>query len=128
MAEYIESKRDWVRNHYTFESIDQYKTTNGKLKLIDVILKSDWIEKHEIFKFQSLGITLGDIIVQDLNFIWVEVEEDGETDPAVNLQDTTLILFPMTMISKRIEKGENVDIYEFYERLKDDVTEIKIQA
>jgi hypothetical protein len=91
MTKLIEAKRD---------SIHKYNTVEGKLNLLDTILKSNWIEDHEVYKFQSLGITLGDIIVQDINFIWVEVEEDGEVDPALNFPDTSLILFPMTMISK----------------------------
>jgi len=128
MINYIESKRDWVRNHYTPESIAGYETVKGKLKLLDTILKSHWIEKHETAKLQSLGITLGDIIVQEMNFTWIEVEEENETDPALLLPDTTLILFPMTMISKRIEKDESFDIYEFYEKLKEDVSKIKLQA
>ena len=63
-----------------------------------------------------------------MNFTWIEVEEENETDPALLLSDTILILFPMTMISKRIERGESFDIYEFYVRLKEDVNEIKLQA
>lgn len=128
MIKFIEAKRNWVRNHFTPDSIKKYDTIDGKFKLLDTIIKSNWIEKHETAKLQSLGITLGDIIVQDMNFIWVEIEEDGETDPALNFPDTTLILFPMTMISKRIERGEPFDVYEFYKTLKEDVERIKPEA
>jgi hypothetical protein len=128
MSSYLEAKRDWVRNHYAPEAISEFKTVQGKLKLLDAILKSDWIEKHETAKFQSLGITLGDIIVQDLNFIWIQVEDEIGTDPAVILPDTTLIVYPMTMISKRIERNESVDIYELYEQLKEYIEKIKLEA
>ena len=128
IIKYIETKRDWVRNHYTPEGVSEYDTIAGKLKLLDTILKSNWIEKDEIYKLQSLGITLGDIIVQDMNFIWIEVEDEYGIDPALQLPDTTLILFPLTMISKRIETGQDVDIYEFYDGLKEKVNEIKYNA
>lgn len=128
MANYIESKRDWVRNHYTPETVDKYNTVDGKLHLLDVVLKSDWIEKHETAKLQSLGITFGDVIVQDMNFEWIEVEDEKGITPALRLPDTTLIIFPMTMISKRIERDESVDIYELYMALKEDVNRIKLEA
>lgn len=124
----IEAKRDWVRNHYTPEAIDSYNTIEGKLTLVDTILKSNWIEKTETLKLQSLGITLGDIIEQDLNFVWVEVEDDYGIDPALQLPDTSLLVFPQTMISKRIEKGEEFDIYSFYDDLKSDINKIKRKA
>jgi Domain of unknown function (DUF3806) len=125
MTEYVGAKRDWVKNHYSSETIDDYNTVAGKLILLDTILKSNWIESQETEKLQSLGITLGDIFVQDMNFIWVEVEDEYGNDPAIQLPDTTIILFPMTMISKRIEGGEEVDIYDLYEGLKKKVKEIK---
>ncbi len=128
MANYIESKRDWVRNHYAPETVDRYNTVDGKLHLLDVVLKSDWIEKHETVKQQSLGITFGDVIVQDMNFEWIEVEDEKGSSPALRLPDTTLIIFPMTMISKRIERDESVDIYELYTALKEDVNRIKSEA
>ncbi len=37
----IDAKRTWVRNHYTPESIHKYDSLEGKLNLLDVILKSD---------------------------------------------------------------------------------------
>ncbi len=68
MSKDIEAKRDWVRNHYAPESLGEYDTIEGKLILLDTILKSNWIDKEEKVKWQSLGITLGDVFVQDMNF------------------------------------------------------------
>jgi hypothetical protein len=42
------------------------------------------------------------------------VEDEYGRDPAVRLPNTTIILFPMTMISKRIERGEKMDVFELY--------------
>ena len=128
MIKNIESKRKWVRDHFTPETINQYNTISGKLNLLDVILKSNWIDKNEILKFQYLGITLGDVFVQDMNFIWIQIEDEFGIDPAILLPDTTIRLFPMTMISKRIENGESIDIYEFYKGLKEKIKGIIPQA
>lgn len=124
MTQDIESKRDWVRSHYAPEDIDKYNSIEGKLILLDTILKSNWIESPETVKLQSFGVTLGDIFVQDMNFNWMQVEDEYGTDPAIQLPDTTILLFPLTMISKRIEAGQEVDIYHLYEGVKEMVNEI----
>lgn len=125
MVVQLESQREWVRNHFTPESINEYETIEGKIKLLDTILKSEWIEKTETLKFQCLGVTLGDIIVQELNFKWVEVEDEYGIDPAIKLKGTSIILFPLTMISKRIEKNEKINFIEFYDSLIKTIEEIK---
>ncbi len=120
----IQSQRDWVQNHYTQDSIDKYDTVDGKLNLLDIIIKSNWIRKEETMKLQSLGITLGDTIVQDMNFKWIEIEDDFGIDPAIKLENTSIILFPLTMISKRIENDEDVGIFELYNSIKSKVNEL----
>ena len=124
----ITAKRDWVRNHYTPETINEYETFEGKLILLDTILKSNWIDKSETLKLQCLGITLGDIIAQDLGLNWVEIEDEYGIDPALRFGETSLIVFPQTMISKRVEKGETVDIYELYELLEEGINTSKEKA
>jgi hypothetical protein len=128
MADFVESKRDWVRNHFVPESINEYNSIDGKLSLLNTILKSDWIEPTETYKLQSLGITLGDIIVQDLHVVWIEVNDEYGDTPAVQLPGTTIIIYPMTMLSKRIEAGETINIYELHKTLKEYVAEVKTDA
>jgi Domain of unknown function (DUF3806) len=73
-----------------------------------------WVAPTETYKLQRLGITLGDALVQELGMEWVMVEDDYGRDPAIRLPGTTVVLFPLTMISKRVERGETVDIMELF--------------
>ena len=125
MAQDIEAKRNWVKNHYTSESKSEYDTVEGKLQLLDIILKSGWIEKDEILKLQCLGITLGDAFAQGLSLEWIGVKDAFGIDPALQLPNTSIIIYPLTMISKRIEKGEEVDVNDLYSWLKDKITKIQ---
>jgi hypothetical protein len=111
----LEAKRRWVREHFTPETEHQYQELDQKLKLLDTILKSGWIEPAETVKLQTLGITLGDAFIQKMGFEWVTVEDEYGRDPAIRLPGTSLLLFPLTMISKRIENGEEVDIYDLFD-------------
>jgi hypothetical protein len=128
MKRRIESQRKWVRDHYLPESISEYESIEGKLKLIDIVIKSNWINKIETNKLQCLGITLGDALVQKLGLRWIEVEDDFGSDPALKFGDTSIIIFPLTMISKRIEDGEKVEVFELYNKFVDKINEIITKA
>jgi hypothetical protein len=111
----VEKQRDWVRDHYTPESLHLYDTLEGKLRLLDTILKENWIEPTETWKLQSLGITFGDALAQKMNLVWVAVEDEYGRDPALQDRGTTIVMFPLTTISKRVERGEPVDVRELFE-------------
>lgn len=125
MIQRLSAQRNWVQNHYDTDSLKNYDTLDGKLQLLKTIIESAWIQKVETNKLQCLGVTLGDAIVQDLGFNWVEIEDEFGVDPAIKLGDTSLILFPLTMISKRIENDEAVNIFELFDRIKNKVLEIR---
>jgi len=66
---------------------------------------------------QSMGVVFGDVFVQDMGFHWIMVEDEYGRDPAIKFQDTSVLLFPLTMISKRIERGETIDVFDLYNGL-----------
>jgi|SRR6187399_625796 hypothetical protein len=121
----IEAQRAWVRNHFEPDARGQYDSLEGKLRLLDTIVRSKWIERNETVKLQCLGITLGDAVVQEFAMRWVTVEDEYGRDPAVELPGTSILVFPLTMISKRIEQGEEVDIYDLFDGLCTKVREMK---
>ena len=45
-----------------------------------------------------------------MGLAWIAVEDEYGRDPALRDGETSIILFPMTTISKRIERGEIVDV------------------
>jgi hypothetical protein len=115
----IEAQRNWVRNHFSDDSIQKYALLPEKLRLLQTILDAGWIEPSETAKLQCLGITLGDALAQELGMEWVMVEDEYGRDPAIRLPGTTVILFPLTMISKRIEKAEAVNVVGLFNGVRD---------
>jgi hypothetical protein len=110
----VEAQRKWVRDHYPKDSLQQYDSVEGKLRVLDAILQINWVQSSETVKLQSLGIALGDALAQELGLTWVAVEDEYGRDPALILKGTSVRLFPLTMISKRVERGEAVDIYDLF--------------
>jgi len=111
----LEAKRIWAREHYDEAARDKYDTLDGKLSLLDTILRNKWIAPDETLKLQCLGVTFGDALAQRLGLTWVAVEDNCGRDLALALDGTSVRIFPVTSISKRIEGGEEVDVYGLFE-------------
>ena len=124
-AAQTEKQRGWVRDHYEEDSRHQYDSVEGKVVLLDTILRSDWIQPQETWKQQGLGVTFGDILVQKLGLDWVTVEDDYGNDPGLQDPETSILLFPLTAISKRIERGESVDVRELIQFFCQKVEELR---
>ena len=108
-----EAMRRWVVDHY--EDVQAYDSVAGKLKLVHAILENGWVAADETVKLQSLGVALGDALVQDVEELnWVAVDDEYGRDPALQWGSTSLLVFPLTAISKRVENGEKVDVFDMF--------------
>lgn len=124
----VEAQRKWVREHYPPESERKYQSLEGKLVLLDTILKNKWINPNETVKLQCLGITFGDALAQKLGLKWVAVEDEYGRDPALIVEGTSIITFPLTSISKRIERGEDIDVFNLFDTACAKLDELKRQT
>ena len=111
----LAAKRTWVCEHYDEAARHKYDTLGEKLRLVDAILRNKWIAPGETLKLQCLGVTFGDALAQKLGLTWVAVEDQYGRDPALILHGTSILMFPLTSISKRIEQGEEVEVYKLFE-------------
>jgi hypothetical protein len=46
---------------------------------------------------------------------WQMVEDEYGVSPCLVLKGTSIVLYPQTMISKRIERGEEVDVFDLFD-------------
>lgn len=113
----IQAHHKWVRGHLTPESQHLFDDWGHKLRVIDAILKEKWIEPGENLKFLCLGTVLGEALMQYCNLEWVVVDDETGRSLGLRAPGTSLILFPVTMISKRVERGEEVDVYDLFKRV-----------
>jgi hypothetical protein len=121
----VERQRSWVRDHFDIEARHQYQTVEGKLRLLDTIIRADWIEATETWKLQSLGITFSDALSEKMGLGWIAVEDEHGRDPALRDEGTALIVFPMTTISKRVERGETVNIRELFDQACQSIVDLR---
>ena len=111
----LESQRNLVKQYLgDADSLKKFESSAGKLGTIRALLATGKFPAEKTHELQSMGVVLGDVFVQDLGFHWILVQDEFGTVPAIQYENTTIILYPLTMISKRVEKGETVDIFDLY--------------
>jgi hypothetical protein len=80
-------------------------------------------------ELQCLGIVFGMILADVVEGMdWAIVEDEIGRDPALRFAGTSLLVFPMTMLSKRVEEGEPVKVAELFGRICVSLEELKLQA
>ena len=95
------------------------------LAMLQNVLDEKVIEREATYSLQALGMAFGKVFVNNNEgYDWWMVEDEYGRDPAVRYRDTSLLIFPQTMISKRVEDGEDVIVVELYEGIKDHLQRI----
>ena len=92
--------------------------TMADLVILQEILDAHSIERDATYTLQALGVAFGRVFLQTHpGYDWWMVEDEGGRDPAIRYRESTLLCFPQTMLSKRIEDGETVNVAELFEQL-----------
>lgn len=112
--DWLESAREWVKEHFTDNVEEKYAPVAGKLRVIDAILVNGWVASNETWKLQALGAAFGDALGQELLLDWVSVEDEIGATAALNWPGTSILTFPLTAISKRVERKEKVDVFVLF--------------
>ena len=112
--------RNWL-DHQS-EGSDISSTSELKLQLIQAIIDSDELKKYESTKIQSLGVGFGDALAQDIPELeWVAVEDEDGRELALRFKHTSILFYPITDLSRRIEDYVEVDVLNMFEGFKGSV-------
>jgi Domain of unknown function (DUF3806) len=73
-------------------------------------------KKSQTFELQGLGVVFGDVLASELSLRWVMITDEYGTDPTLRFKNTSININALTMISKRIEKDERVDVFSLFQK------------
>ena len=91
------------------DDIDDYHEADTTLSKIQSILDEKKYTSEQTRELQSLGLALGDYLqYKDENLHWAVLRDEYGRDLCLQYKNTALTVFPMTMLSKRVEDGEEV--------------------
>jgi hypothetical protein len=68
-----------------------------------------------MLKLHCLGIAFADALAQRLGLEWCAVEDKYGRDPALRWAGTSIVTFPLTTISKRVERGETIEVRALFD-------------
>lgn len=98
------------------------------LALLQRVLDFKFLEPEATYSLQALGIAFGKVFVENNAYYdWWMVEDEYGRDPAIRYKETTLLVFPQTMLSKRIEDGDEVEVEAMYAGLCEQLEEIRLE-
>jgi hypothetical protein len=97
--------------------------TQSDLPVLQKLLDEHVFKKSQIYELQSLGVVFGDVLASKFPLSWVIVTDEYGTDPTLRFKKTSININALTMISKRVERDERVDVYDLVRKTADALPE-----
>lgn len=110
------------------DSRRKYQTPVGKLGLIRAILEARVFCPDQTEELQCLGVILADAFVQHLGMEWIVVEDEYGRDFGVTLPGTSIIIYPLTMILKRMADGQDVNVIDLFNAVVAKIRELQARG
>jgi hypothetical protein len=85
--------------------------TKKDLPILQRLLDDKVFTKSQTYELQSLGVVFGDVLASEFPLRWVMITDEFGTDPTLRFKNTSININALTMISKRIEREERVDVF-----------------
>lgn len=89
------------------------------LDLLQRMLDEDLVRNDQTQELQAMGVIMGDLLAEDLNMHWVVYEDEVGRSRALRYKETDNYLFPITMISRRREAGNEKPVKDIYQKAYD---------
>jgi hypothetical protein len=103
------------------------KHDESDLKWLQRLVDDKSLRPNQTYELQCLGAVLGQVFAAKTSLKWVVVDDEFGRTLALQYPKTSVIVFPLTMISNRVEDGRDIDVVHIYrtvtaqvEKLKDD--------
>jgi hypothetical protein len=118
---------DWIRraeeriNRYLYryyfdeDGEGRLDHTEGDLRKAQEVFDNEEFTADQLIDLQCLGAVLGNIFVDQTPMRWMVVTNEFGTNLALRHPDTGFVLYPLSMISKRVEDGREIDIPALHE-------------
>ena len=89
------------------------------LELLQTLLDKQLVRPDQVLELQALGVILGDLLAADLGMHWVIYEDRQGRSRALRYQESENYLFPITMIARRREVGNQTAVTDIYQKAYD---------
>jgi hypothetical protein len=84
------------------------------LELLQRLSDDGVIDSSQDAELESVGIVFGQVLAAGTPLQWITIERSGERRLALRYPNTTVIVFPGSMIAKRLNRGERLEFRSLY--------------
>lgn len=99
----------------------QVRNTKDDLDLLQRIIHKGLVAKDDRLRLQAMGVVLGNVMAQEFGMVWQVYEDRLGRSRALCVEDTQHCLFPITMLSRRMEVGLLPDVKEIYDYCHEEI-------
>jgi hypothetical protein len=92
---------------------------DNDLGILQSLLDEKRVRAEQKRQLQGMGVIMGNLLAHELNMHWVIYEDRLGRSRALRYQQTDNYLFPMTMISRRLEVDNRSPVAAIYQRAVD---------
>ena len=92
------------------------KDKDNDLQVLQLLLDRRAVDPSDRSTLQAMGVVLGDRLGDELGLHWVIYEDSLGRSRALRYRDSDTLLYPVTMISRRVEVGAEADVDSIYDK------------
>jgi len=89
------------------------------LTLLQTLLDKHLVRPDQTRKLQAMGIIMGDLLAAEFGLHWVVYQDEVGRSRALRYRETDFVVFPVTMISRRREAGNETPVADIYRKACD---------
>lgn len=115
MAQQREILRDLVAKNFGRQFNG---TRDSDLELLQRLLDQNLVRPEQIGELQAMGVIMGDLLAADLKLHWVVYADRQGRSRALRDGSSDTYLFPITMISRRWEVGNDTPVAKIYQKAR----------
>jgi hypothetical protein len=93
--------------------------TSADLPVLQRLIDDGVFKKTQIYELQSLGVAFGDVLASELPLTWAMMTDEYGIDPTLCYKNSQVNINALTMISKRVERGEVVNLNQLLETTRE---------
>lgn len=118
---------DWLRKaeerindflyEYYFDEEGEGRLDHSEtdLKKAQEVLMNEGFDATQEIELQALGAVLGNVFVANTPMRWAVITNEFGINLGLRHPETGFVLYPLTMVLKRVEEGRRVDIPQLYQ-------------
>jgi hypothetical protein len=124
--QYMAQQRALLQDLATMKLGRQFNgNPDNDLPLLQQLLDRRLVRPDQTRELQAMGVVMGDLLAASLDMHWVIYEDAQGRSRALRYRESDEYLFPITMISRRREVGNETPVATIYQKAYDIIAPLK---